>query len=144
MAWAVDPESEAGSVACFRDGHSEVEALEEKGIDDLAKYRVILHLLQHPWQMGDAEFFATTLGFHSRERTRALLDEMVQAGLLNRYEAADGRSRYGLSPDSTLRQRLSEGLVVDRDSPAYDLLLRRLAQRSVARAKRGARSLQAS
>ncbi len=142
MAWAVDPVSEAGSVACFRGAQGEV--LEEKGIDDLAKYRVILHLLQHPWQMGDADFYATTLGFHSQDRTRSLLDEMAQTGLLIRFEAADGRVRYGLSPDSSLRQRLSEGLVVDRDSPEYDLLMRRLAQRSVARARRGAKTLQAS
>ena len=129
---AVDVLGEAGSVARFA---GVAEGLLEEGIDDLAKYRIVLHLLQQPQTKGDAIYFARSLGFHSPDRTAVLLAELATAGLLLREETPSGVPIYGLSPDSDLRQRLQEGCLTDRGSPEHESLLSRLAQRSVARAK---------
>ena len=129
---AVDVLGEMGGAAQFA---GVAEGLLEEGIDDLAKYRIILHLLQHPQTSGDAEYFASSLGFHCPQRTAVLLAELAAAGLLLQEEVPGADLRYGLSPDSGLRQRVHEGIPDDPDSPEYEVLLRRLAQRSVARAK---------
>jgi hypothetical protein len=135
MVGAADVLEEAGSVARFSGPTSAVE-LEEEGIDDLAKYRIALHLLQNPWMVADAEVFATTLGFHSVARTVSLLEEMMGDGLLSKFVLPGGVTRYGLAPDSTLRRRLRESCAAEPGSTHYEILVRRLAQRSVARAKR--------
>lgn len=142
MSWAVDVVGEAGSAARFVGARE--RPLEGEGIDDLAKYRIVMHLLQHPWLEGDAELYASTLGFHSRERTRALLEEMCGSGLLSKREGPEGRVEYGLTPDSSLRKRLSECCAAGPGSPEYLALMRRLAQRSVDRAKIEAQRLKAS
>lgn len=105
-------------------------------IDDMAKYRVVLHLLQRPWTMADAEFFARTLGFHSLPRTVDLLEEMCAAGLLQKTIENDARTVYGLPSDANLRWQLRKEYLVKRSSPDYTVLLRRLAWRSVSRAKK--------
>jgi hypothetical protein len=129
---AVDVMGEAGSGARLA---VMAEGLLEEGIDDLAKYRIILHLLQNPDAGGDTSYFATALGFHSPCRTAVLLNELVEAGLLSRQELPGGQPRYGLAPDSGLRGRLQRECRAAPDSPEYEFLLRCLAQRSVERAK---------
>ncbi|MHB1131850.1 MAG: hypothetical protein ACYC4L_05610 [Chloroflexota bacterium] len=123
---------EAGNGARF----SEVaEGLLGEGIDDLAKYRIILHLLQHPDDGGEASFFASTLGFHSLQRTMLILDELYQDGLLLKQDVSGLGPRYSLAPDSEVRRRLQRECTTNPASPEYELLLRSLAQRSVVRAK---------
>ena len=129
---AVDVLGESGSAARFA---GMAEALLEGGIDDLAKYRIILHLLQQPQVSGDATYFARSLGFHCPERTAVLLAELATAGLLWREERPGSAPCFGLPPDSGLRQRLQAECLADPHSPEYEELLRGLAQRSVARAK---------
>ncbi len=141
MVGAADVVEKSGDVARFTGASTEV--LAEEGIDDLAKYRIVLHLLQNPWLEADAEAFAASLGFHSAGRTAALLEEMSEAGLLSRQLVQGGKTQYCLSADSALRRRLQEGFYGAQDSPGFDQLLRRLAQRSVARAKRELRRLKA-
>lgn len=138
MVWAAEVADEAGRVARLDDPSRDV-VLQEEGIDDLAKYRIAHHLLQHPGLVADAEVFAATLGFHSVARTVALLEEMVGDGLLAKFVLPGGVVRYGLAPDSTLRRRLRETVSVEPGTVQYEVLLRRLAQRSVARARREAR-----
>lgn len=104
-------------------------------IDDMAKYRVVLHLLQRPWVVADAEYFARTLGFHSLPRTVSLLDEMCEAGLLQKSASENGPMLYGLPSDPNLRWQLRNEYLAKRASPDYEVLLRRLAWRSVSRAK---------
>lgn len=134
MVRAAEVVDDAGNVARFTGAPREV-VLEQEGIDDLAKYRIALHLIEHPGLVADAETIATTLGFHSIGRTVALLEEMVGDGLLSKIVPPGGLSRYGLVADSTLRARLGESFAVD-GTYRYQLLLRHLAQRSAARVKR--------
>ena len=141
MTWAADVDQKSGDVARFAGAPTEV--LAEEGIDDLAKYRIVLHLLQNPRLEADAETLAASLGFHSVGRTAALLEEMSEASLLSRLSLSGDKTQYCLSADSALRGRLRDDCYGVQDSPEYDLLLRRLAQRSVARAKREYRRLKA-
>ena len=111
------------------------EGLLEEGIDDLAKFRIILHLLQHPEDEGDVGHFASALGFHSQQRTLLILEELFDDGLLLKQQSPGTGARYSLAPDSEVRRRLKDVCPVDLESPSYQSLLRGLAQRSVARAK---------
>ncbi len=111
-------------------------AAELDGVDDLAKYRIVIHLLRNPDLRAGADVFAAALGFHSAERTAVLLDEMVGDGLLSKHVMPGASCQYGLCPDSTLRLRLNETCSAEPGSEEFEIVLRRLAHLSVMRAKR--------
>ncbi|MDA8217859.1 MAG: hypothetical protein M0Z94_09620 [Dehalococcoidales bacterium] len=129
---AVDGVGKASDVAHLAGEPGDLTVL---GIDDLAKFRVIEHLMQHPWTVEDAAYFATTLGFHSLRRTKALLDELCGAGLLMKREDDGKDAVYGLLPDPDLRRQLRQEDCFHSVAAEHGSLLRRLAARSVARAR---------
>lgn len=132
IAEAVDGVEEAGGVACLA-GLS--GGLLGCRIDDLAKYRILLYLLQHPGVKGDPMWFAAALGFHSPVRTGEVLEEMARDGLLVKADGLGDGATFGLTHDSDLRRRLQTTCIHCLGSADHQRLLKRLAQRSVARVK---------
>ena len=131
LAGAADVVVGEGGAAFFDDTYDDLL----KGIDDLAKFRIVVHLLQNPWFVADAETYAAALGFHSISSTRTRLEELKDAGVLAAREAPGGTTLYSLTPEPTLRRQLRQSCLTVPGSPRHERLLRRLALRSMTRAK---------
>ena len=105
------------------------------GVDDLAKYRIVEYLWREPHAVGDGRYFARKLGFHSDERTQNLLEELVEAGLIERRDC-DGAPFYGLAGGEVVGRHLAE--VFDRSGPSsdqYGSLFQNLAARSLSKTR---------
>ena len=112
-------------------------------VDDLVKYQVVQLLHRHPDAIGDATFFATALGFHSAEYTLAALEELASCGILQREICeGNGKRLYYLSNEPQVRKRITKLCNLSSKAAIYDELLRLLANRSLARAAKRAKSRQ--
>lgn len=115
----------------------DIEALQQLGIDDLAKFRMVAYLCDHPTLWAPAEHFAAALGFHSVARTQVMLEELAAHGIVRRVSASPGsHSLYGLAVSASERTRLAELCRQATDSPGLRSYLARLADRSLARLRR--------
>lgn len=73
-----------------------LEDLLASGIDDLAKFRIMLHLCRQPTLEWSADLVARTLGLWPAARTEQVLKELEAAGLLECLPLAHG-AHYRLS-----------------------------------------------
>ncbi|MCL5074635.1 MAG: hypothetical protein M1136_03140 [Chloroflexi bacterium] len=118
------------NVCCFLD--QELSDLLEVEVNDLVKYNIVSFLYNNPDTVGDAQFYAKALGFHSPDRTQSALDELVDCKILKRGGPGSSRSAvYSLSDDEVTRRRLMKLWAVVPGSPEHAEILRQLASRSV-------------
>ncbi len=119
-------------------GRSAVDALQQRGIDDLAKFRLVAFLCDHPTLWAPAEHFAAKLGFHSTSRTAGILDELVACGVVRRVGngSASQNNLYGLAVTPAERATLAALCQQQPDTPGLRAYLARLADRSLARLRR--------
>jgi hypothetical protein len=117
----------------------ETEQLLKTTLDDLVKYNIVRLLRDNHTTLGNEVFFASTLGFHSCSRTREALEDLVQAGVLQKWagsrDSKNGDAVFGLTANEAIRQSLDRVYAISPESPVYGELLRRLAERSLKRAK---------
>ncbi len=114
----------------------EIRDLLATQVDDLAKYHVVTLLHQHPEAAGDAAFYAASLGFHSVDDTRTVLEELVQCGLLRRELNRDtGNVAYYTSNDVDCWRKVTKLCSLNPQSESYRQVLRLLANRSLHRAE---------
>jgi hypothetical protein len=104
-------------------------------IDDLAKFNVVDYLVQNPGMTASARYFAWRLGFCSIARTRVILNELANSGLVRkRRRHFDHEWVYSLSRDENTKQELERFCETARRSADKGELLAELAAQSVVRA----------
>ncbi|MGQ9676422.1 MAG: hypothetical protein ACUVX1_12240 [Chloroflexota bacterium] len=120
----------------------DVEFLVNNAVDDLVKYNVVRFLYQHPATVGDASLFATALGFYSIPKTQVALEQLVTAGILNKWTGPGvGETVYGLTDDERVLGRLEKLCELRPDSSDYRLVLSVLASKSLKRAEAAAKRM---
>lgn len=131
--------SQAGSppATARAPGRQAIDALQQRGIDDLAKFRLVAFLCEHPTLWAPAEHVASALGFHSVARTQAILEELVECGIVRRVSSPpSGHRLYGLAVSPAERATLAALCQQPADAPNLRAFLSRLADRSLARLRR--------
>ena len=129
--------SSLGDGAVASEGDALVRGLVAVGIDDLAKYLIVRLLYRSPNTVGDAEFYAANLGLHCVETTAALLEDLVERGVLVKQwpaGAADARFRWA---DAWEMRRHVMKLYNLAELPGNSArVLRSLAARSLGKARK--------
>lgn len=105
------------------------------GVDDLTKFRIIEFIYDHPDDEVEVDFLASSLGFHSVEKTESVLDELARDGLVRRIITPDQPQRCALTSDSLRRGHLEKLISTNRGMPSYGKIMSALSQRTIARAR---------